>query len=361
MTPATHKAIQSQLFESYGSSINGTARAGLGFPGNNSFQVGGRVLKTTPVFDSYWFLAFERQEIFFRRLHGQQAPWTEDTILRRHKFTNTYRAADRTSQYLIREVIYRDDLPDSPAEVAFRILLFKFFNKIETWQHLEHAHGGKLTWANYSFDAYDRVLSKLLETKKQIYSAAYMMPPGGREFGHVRKHQNHLRLLERMMTEDLPQRLADAPSMAAAFALLRAYPTIGDFLAYQYATDINYSAVTNFAETEFVMAGPGARDGIEKCFTNCTGLDYAMVIQAVMEAQEEEFDRRGLPFRSLWGRPLQLIDCQNLFCEVGKYARVRHPSITGSSGRTRIKQLFASSPRRIEYFFPPKWNLTVTL
>ena len=27
-------------------------------------------------------------------------------------------------------------------------------------------------------------------------------------------------------------------------------------------------------------------------------------------------------FRDLWGRPLQLIGCQNLFCEVDKYARV---------------------------------------
>ena len=252
-------------------------------------------------------------------------------------------------------------MPASTAEVVFRILLFKLFNKIETCQQLEKAHGGALTWENYSFGRYDQVLSTLLDTKKQVYSAAYMMPPGGREFGHPRKHQNHLRLLERMMAEGLPQRLADAPTMAAAFALLRAYPTIGDFLAYQYATDINYSNVTNFAETEFVMAGPGARDGIEKCFTNCAGLDYATVIQAVMEAQVEEFDQRELPFRLLWGRPLQLIDCQNLFCEVGKYARVRHPLIIGSSGRTRIKQLFASNSHRVDYFFPPKWNLEVAL
>jgi hypothetical protein len=361
MSSATYKATQSQLFDSYGSSSSKIVSVDSEFLGSGTLKVGNQLLKTTPVFDSYWFLAFERQEIFFRRLRGQQAPWTDDSILRRHKFTNAYRAADRTSQYLIRQVIYRNDLPTSLEEVIFRILLFKLFNKIATWQQLEQAHGGKLVWADYSFERYDQVLSKLLDTKKQIYSAAYMMPPGGREFGHPRKHQNHLRLLERMMAEGLPQRLADAPSMATAFALLRAYPTIGDFLAYQYATDINYSTVTDFSETEFVMAGPGARDGIEKCFTNCAGLDYSTVIQAVMEAQEKEFDQRGLPFRSLWGRPLQLIDCQNLFCEVSKYARVRHPSIIGSSGRTRIKQLFTSTARRIDYFFPPKWNLTVTL
>ena len=57
-----------------------------------------------------------------------------------------------------------------------------------------------------------------------------------------------------------------------------------------------------------------------------------------------ESDRLGLEFRSLWGRRLQLIDCQNLFCEVDKYARVRHPEVVGVSGRTRIKQKYARHP-----------------
>ena len=56
--------------------------------------------------------------------------------------------------------------------------------------------------------------------------------------------------------------------MAQMFAALRAYPTIGDFLAYQYATDLNYSTLTGFSETEFVMPGPGALSGLRKCFAD---------------------------------------------------------------------------------------------
>ena len=48
----------------------------------------------------------------------------------------------------------------------------------------------------------------------------------------------------------------------------------------------------------------------------------------------------GFSFRGLNGRRLQLIDCQNLFCEVDKYARLAHPEITGYSGRSRIRQRF---------------------
>jgi hypothetical protein len=58
-------------------------------------------LKPTVVFETYWRFAAERQAIFFRRLEGRPAPWTDDPILQQHKFTNAYRASDRVSQYLI--------------------------------------------------------------------------------------------------------------------------------------------------------------------------------------------------------------------------------------------------------------------
>ena len=47
---------------------------------------------------------------------GSKAPAAVDARpgLRAHKFTNAYRASDRVSQYLIRRVIYRADLPDDP-------------------------------------------------------------------------------------------------------------------------------------------------------------------------------------------------------------------------------------------------------
>jgi hypothetical protein len=77
----------------------------------------------------------------------------------------------------------------------------------------------------------------------------------------------------------------------------------------------------------------------------------------VADRQQIEFERLGIEFKSLWGRPLQLIDCQNLFCEVDKYARHAHPDVVGITGRTRIKQVFRSTPLPIEYWYPPKWGL----
>jgi hypothetical protein len=56
-----------------------------------------------------------------------------------------------------------------------------------------------------------------------------------------------------------------------------------------------------------------------------------------------------------------LIDCQNLFCETDKYARVAYPHLEGISGRTRIKQAFRASGRLLAPVFPPKWNLNPNL
>jgi hypothetical protein len=312
--------------------------------------------RVSEVYESYWRLAAERQAVFFRRARGEAPPWTHNPVLAVYKFTNAYRASDRVSQYLIRRVIYRDDLPKTPREVFFRILLFKLFNKIETWELLERALGS-VTFEGYRFSRYDKVLGRAMGRGHRIYSAAYIMPPGRSVFGQAAKHQNHLLLLECMMADQVPDRLAQTSTMQEGFEKLRAYPTIGDFLAYQFITDINYSELTHFSEMDFVVPGPGARDGLHKCFADPGGLNEPELIRLMADLQEQEFERLGIEFQSLWGRRLQLIDCQNLFCEVDKYARVAHPQIAGKTGRTRIKQRFKPTAEPIKLFYPPKWKL----
>ena len=317
-------------------------------------------LQTTEVYDSYWRFAAERQAIFFRRLEGAAAPWTDDPILRRHKFTNAYRASDRVSQFLIRHVIYGEGYAQDPEEVVFRILLFKLFNKIETWRLLE-AEIGRPAWATFDGGRYDRVLTEAFAAGQRLYSAAYIMPPVRLDGAEGVKHRGHLMLLARMMKDQLAAKLAAAPSLSAVFETLKTYPSIGGFLGFQLAIDLNYSDAVDHPESEFVVAGPGALDGMAKCFANAQEFDPAELIAYVTDRQTLEFERLGLDFRSLWGRPLQLIDCQNLFCEISKYARVAHPDVAGVSGRTRIKQIFQPSPSRLGVWYPPKWGLNALL
>lgn len=318
--------------------------------------MGFKDLVPTPVYDTYWRFATERQEVFYSRIENKMFPWTDDEILKTYKFTNAYRASDRVSQYLIKNVIY-DNNQYSPEDQCFRIILFKLFNKIETWEYLEKKLG-EISYKTYDYSIYNQLLTQKLVNKEKIYSAAYIMPSGKSCFGFNKKHQNNLKLLENMMQTGIAKKIAKAKSLKELYEILLSYPTIGSFLAYQFAIDINYSQLCDFSEMSFVVAGPGAKNGIIKCFKDLKGLEYEDIIKYVTERQEEEFEKRGLKFKTLFGRKLQMIDCQNLFCETDKYARIAHPDICGLNDRRRIKQQYVNrNLENIVYFYPPKWGI----
>jgi hypothetical protein len=319
-------------------------------------QVAGRRLEPTEVFDTYWRFAAARQRAYFARLSGGRGPWSDDPVIARHRFTNPYRASDRVSQFLIGSVIYSGS--QEPEEVVFRTLLFKFFNRISTWETLVKELG-EPSWTTYSFAAYDATLTALQSQGERLYSGAYVIPPP--RLGETAKHRNHLRLLETMMRDRVADRAAACGSLREGFELLKSYPSVGSFLAYQFVIDINYSEVVSFDEMDFVAAGPGARDGIRKCFGTAADGIESQLIRWMADNQVQEFDRLGLTFQTLWGRPLQLIDVQNLFCEVDKYARVVHPKVSGISGRVRIKQIYRPDPAALSPWFPPKWGLNAKL
>ena len=313
----------------------------------------------TPVLETYWRFAAERQAIYFRRFANQRGPWTSDPILQSYRFTNVYRAIDRVSQYLIRDVQYGPGRAQEPRELFFRTLLFKIFNRIETWQAIEEALG-PITFEDADLNKISVVLQNLLVRGQRIYSAAYIMPSPN--FGHARKHANHLALISRMMDDGLPDRVAQAPTLATVYELLLRYPSIGPFLAFQYTIDLNYSALLNFDESGFVVAGPGALDGIAKCFSDIGRRTPEEVIYAVTDDQEVAFRRLGIEFQTLFGRRLQPIDCQNLFCEISKYARVAHPEVAGTSERKRIKQAYRQHEAYCPApFLPPRWGVKATL
>ena len=311
--------------------------------------------KKTEVFDTYWRFSAKRQKIFFARIKSRPTPWTDDPILQKYKFTNAYRASDRVSQYLIRNVIYSKKW--SLKDTVFRTLLFKFFNKIDTWELLEHTFG-EISSSTLNIDEFDKCLQYAKSSGSSIYSPAYIMPSGSRKkYGKLAKHRFHLELLKKLLKNNFHLLLKKENSLEGIFKRLEDVDSLGKFLAYQYAIDLNYSPWFDFSENDFVVAGPGAKDGIRKCFSDLRDYSEQDIIYMMQDEQEYHFTRLGIRFDSLWGRPLHLIDCQNIFCEVDKYSRVAHPEIAGISGRTRIKQIYIQKQQPVPAWYPPKWGL----
>ena len=159
-----------------------------------------------------------------------------------------------------------------------------------------------------------------------------------------------------MFNEDkIQKRIVKCSSMKEAFNIIKSYPLIGNFMAYQLVTDINYSEVVNWEENEFTVAGPGSLRGINKCFIDKGNMSNEDIIRYMYEHQDEEFKRLGLNFKKIGNRPLQLIDCQNIFCELDKYCRQAKPEL--KSNRTKIKKKYIAKKEKIEYIYPTKWNI----
>lgn len=311
------------------------------------------MIKREKIYNLYWYFAAERQNIFYKKLSGEEAPWTEDKILQEYKFCNSYRASDRVSQYLIKNVIYNGK-KYSDEDMIFRIILFKIFNKKSTWEILLNKLGD-ITLDNFNFKDYCNILEQAKDEGYKIYTDAYMSC-ANKAFGYEKKHENHIALIEKMFIKDKMQnKILESENMEEAFNIIKNYELIGNFMAYQLVTDINYSEVVNFTEREFTVAGPGSERGIKKCFTDLEGMSKEDIIKWMCNHQEEEFKRLGIEFKDLGGRPLQYIDCQNLFCELDKYCRQAVPEL--KSNRTKIKKKYIPQKDRIEYMYPPKWNI----
>lgn len=310
------------------------------------------------IYDLYWQFAAERQAMFYRRVEAHSPPWTVDPILATFKFCNVYRAADRVSQFLIRTIAY-GNYEVSPADRLFQLIAFRLFSKIETWLGIVEELGQPPTIATLESGTFEAALDRVKEALGVLYTGAFILCAAD-SYSRGIKHHNHVELLRDMFVRHrLGDRLLQARSLEHVFALLREFPLIGDFMAYQIAIDLNYSVHIDFGENDFTKPGPGAIRGIRKAFESLGDFTADEVILWMVERQEEEFRARDLEFRGLWGRPLHAIDCQGLFCELDKYCRVARPDL--ASSRKRIKSRFAASGDGIVLFFPPKWGLNESL
>lgn len=306
------------------------------------------------VYDIYWYFASERQRIFEKRTRGEAQPWTDDPILSKYKFCNVFRATDRVSQYMIRNVCYHDE-PCTPEDRLFQIVAFRMFSRIETWESVHEFLGHYPLLDDLADGSFARALEYARATNGGLYTHAFILCAAD-AYGQGRKYLNHVELFRHMFLADaLGEKLLAARTLREVYDLLHAYPLMGDFMSYQIAIDLNYSDNINFSENDFTQAGPGALRGMKKVFTDFG--DYAPneIILWMVANQEQEFKRLNLPFHGLFGRPLHAIDCQGLFCETDKYCREAVPELT--SARKRIKTKYDTPREPVELFLPPKWGL----
>lgn len=320
------------------------------------------------VYYLYWIC--ERQDIFWKRLNGEKAPFSKDEIFNNFKFTNVYRVLDRSSQYLLSNVIYNGK-EYSKEDMIVRILLYKHFNLPTTWDSIINDFGD--IRSNISFEK----LSKFLDSLKggqPIYSNAYMLTASFMKnkkikekygiFNDSSKSDAYLKIFNKYLFEDnYLQKILDSKSFTELNLILKSIITVGDFIAYQYAQDFNYTDFINHDINEICFAGPGTIRGIERTFEIEGKPDYSEIVKWVYKNFEqllEDYSKKfslDLSFNSLPNHLPQVPDLSNCFCETDKYLRGARVKSDVEVKGSRIKNSFKENKNKIEYIFPKKWGV----
>jgi hypothetical protein len=296
------------------------------------------------------------------------APWTEDAILGKYKFTNTFRVLDRESQTCVK---IANSSNGSAEEAFFRVLLFKIFNLTTTWELLCRKLWEEPLLSNWDPDDYADILTTAHKGGEKIFSSAYMLWADRRE-GSIRgpgsKTRMWLNTLDKMLRDNVPGSIVSANTYEHAVKVLSGYDGIQDFTAQQYATDFSYTRWFQPTDSEtFILPGPGSIDGIAKCFGRVFDKEDCSIIIQLMRLNGGELSQIATGkeppnLRSLGvDRPMDLIDYQSAFCEVDKYSRVAHPELNYLSKQKRdtIKASYSVKPGEVRLLerpvFPSRW------
>ncbi|GJE91065.1 chromo-domain-containing protein [Phanerochaete sordida] len=316
--------------------------------------LGAKVYKVNAMLPLFFKFACERHHTQQRRLAGLPQPWTEDKIIADWPFTNVFRVLDRNTQYILRHVVREgsQDLEES----VFRVILFRTFNKIETWEFLKEELGD-LTWKGFDIKAYQNALKN---AEQALYHNAYIMPAP--KLGYAINYEAHLRLIEAMMDAKLPHELLRFKHLKDAHGYLSLYPSMGDFTTMQMLLDLNMLPHFQWSEDEWVALGPGSRACLEKMF----GADMrnerqaAHALRYLRDAQASWYNWLSVPSRAVprlspaRAAGLSMVDIEHALCECEKYSRAGLPSFSGA--RTKVgKRAFRPRDGALTAELPAHW------
>ena len=294
--------------------------------------------------ETFWWFVTERQRVWYRRIVlGDTPPWTDDPILRDHRFTNVYRRLDPGTQYAIQSILARD----APArDRAFNVLIYRLLGRAET-----HASVGFQRLDTFDVDEFEAALRDRA-ADGPVFTGAYTVS-GYAWLDGPDKIANVARLFGRVRDrfDAAWAEIGAAEGPEAVYDAIRALPGFGNFLAYQALVDLLYpipgregASTLPFSPDEWATAGPGATMGLDALRTATSTCSDLAAMRWLRANQEAAFERRGVDFPWLVGDDgsrlaLSLADVQNCCCEFYKYHKVR-------TGEGRTRRRFRPEARR---------------
>ena len=333
----------------------------------------------------------ERYSIHVKKdLQGLPAPWTEDPVLRSHKFTNVRREHDRESKNVIRGICENPDL--TMEQKVQNLIMFRMYN---VWSTVELV-GGPFT--NFGSINIGDVRTKLKAVDgERVFTNAFncgglkqcLAFPDLDYVNHAHQRRGGMMVnvmdLENMTESTMDYKdardLAQAnpekwsiegwePNMAmrvvrylntffgrhpewvhefllcttqkAAYLKLTEVRGISEFLGYQIFVDCTYCPEYKFSENEFTIAGPGCKMGLDFIFYDRDGMTYEECIFWLRDNQDHLFNKYlNCGTDSIFvdvgdKQPWNVMSIENTLCESSKYIRCLDALERGDKPRTRV-------------------------
>ena len=270
----------------------------------------------------YCYWQIERENIRLQKEVSQlPPPWTSDSILREYKFCQVFREDDRTTRWFKTHI--REPMKNSP-DVLMATVIFRWFNWIPTGRTLIK-HDLLKNWNR------KKAIEEITKQPKWITGAYIIKTPNGMDkVTGVAECVSHMW----QDREYLAKEIVKTKSLEDTWTLLRDYPYMGPFMAYEVVTDLRHTYLLEDAKDVLTWgnAGPGAMRGLNRL----TGRELGYSKRShdwVGEMQElYKIVQAKLPPHILQRNDMryEMREIEGGLCEFDKYSR-----IFKGEGRTR--------------------------
>lgn len=278
------------------------------------------------------------------------APWTDNPIIREFRFTNVRREHDKETKWVIENICNLPENSMSWASKMCNLILFRLFNKSETcknfmplnfdagvdWDKISKYFEGVPKGYVFFTNAFITVGMKMSCCRELGYTSSYKGPLTG-----LKPEYAVLRYIETLYNnEEKMVSLGNCTTAKEFVDCLNSIPALGYFLSYQIFVDYTYCPESLWSENEYVVAGPGARRGLDLVFEDRDGMTYEESLFWLRDNWDEICNWLGLDwyedelFQDLpeHDRYMNVMSLQNCHCEISKYIRA-----VNGTGRPRNK------------------------
>lgn len=345
-----------------------------------------------PVLDEYvlghlkTFLK-DRYEVRLNKdVKGLPAPWTQNEILQKVKFTNVRREHDRQSKAYINHIASKDI---SWFDKFWNTVMFRMFNISTMWDILgEHVKvselvkpeaqakfremlmeaqesglplftnafntGGLkqcLAFPEYDYDTVtaqrtgefivnlDNGSTATYHDNRERFLSGELVSKDFEPFMAMRVIR-YIAKVSSSLLPDLHDEVFNAADQRQAFLSLTKIRGFSRFLAYQVFVDLTYCEEFPFSENEFTVSGPGCDRGLQLLFRDTDGMRMEECLFWLRDNHESVFGEKF--YHNLFSdlpdedRCPNVMSLENTFCETLKYMRCVEAVKEGKQPRGKV-------------------------